>query len=450
MKKPIIILYLFLIIYSNNLVAQLSSCIKTPFNCTANLVQPQFAATEIRKEADVSYAKPNPNQNQKALDANYVNECIEQQSCLKDGTDLKYDVFYPSGHDYDACPLPVIFLFHPGNFSDCSSKSESATYGGLFAQRGFVAVCVEYRRGVEEDPSGKVSASKTLALYRASQDGRGVIRSVIARQNNLVKTPYKIDFNNIFIGEAGTNPLNIAYINSQDLMDQIAPSAKKILGPINADFYYGDTSVKYKIKGVFNESGGLLVQPSNDMVKLFEQQGTDELPALISFHGAKDGLIALELKYEYFSTEPRYRNEAFCTGQLETFSLHGNSGGTPDLAFLGSLSLFNILTKLKVPCELYVDSEMKHALSSSTGFGTGIKDVNELREYYVQRVATFFQAVINKRTDKLKTKVFLDCENFRQGCRTEDNNDNCNNKNDQNTDNMPLHQGYGIIPLSSY
>lgn len=99
---------------------------------------------------------------------------------------------------------------------------------------------------------------------------------------------------------------------------------------------------------------------------------------------------------------------------------------------------------------MYVDSEMKHALSSSTGFGTGIKDVNELREYYVQRVATFFQAVINKRTDKLKTKVFLDCENFRQGCRTEDNNDNCNNKNDQNTDSMPLHQGYGIIPLSSY
>ena len=378
---------------------------------------PQFTEEEIEIDSNVFYGKKIL-MGKKPLDVGYKNQCFDTKVCDNMAKDLKYDVYYPTTYDYTLQPLPAIFIFHPGNFSDCSSKKETHLYCMLFAQRGFVAINVEYRRGTEEDPSGRVSASKALALYRANQDGRGVIRSVIAKQQNKNPRPYVIDVGNIFLGGAGTNPLSIAFTQEQEWMDEVVPGMKNFLGPLDANYYYGDTSIKYAIKGVFNESGGLLVKPSADILEKFYQK-RKTLPALISFHGGLDRLIHPELKFEFFSVNPTFRSESFCTGGL-TYTLPASNARVPDMAYVGSVNLHKALNGFKIPSELYIDQVMKHSLKTSTGFGTDAENVPAIKEYIVQRVATFFQAIINNKGSEIKQSEFVDAENFRYACNMKD------------------------------
>lgn len=107
---------------------------------------------------------------------------------------LRYDVYYPADYTkYKTCPLPAVIFVHGGGFSNCKQLGTgSSPDAEAFAQRGFVVFNVEYRTGVRlpgpgfpTDPNGKayVTVQQQLAVYRASQDVRGAIRSIIQRQN---------------------------------------------------------------------------------------------------------------------------------------------------------------------------------------------------------------------------------------------------------------------------
>ncbi len=81
--------------------------------------------------------------------------------------------------------------------------------------------------------------------------------------------------------------------------------------------------------------------------------------------------------------------------------------------------------------EVYIDCEMSHGLDDIDGstfdsdFGTGETTKSAVNIYMAERAAIFFQAVLTGRADDLDTRRLLDCENYRYGCSTTDDNDDC-------------------------
>ena len=219
-----ILIYLSVVITCSNVLGQSTTCNNTIFSCTANMAKDQFSDDQISSQTSVSYAKIYSG----VSDVNYynssnsnLNDCGNSAfgDCSFDGSALTLDVYYPNKKFYSCYktqPLPVIFLFPGGGFSDCVDNAEGThDYCLAFAKRGFVAVNVNYRTGRLKDTANALSASLFLAMYRAYQDGRGAIRTVIS-ENDTNKN-FKIDTGYIFVGgisAGGEISLNIAYAHS--------------------------------------------------------------------------------------------------------------------------------------------------------------------------------------------------------------------------------------------
>lgn len=403
------------------------ACSKTIFNCNADMRLDQFPESSIRTITNISYAKPGSSSI--APDASYEEECWQGVACKKDGANLRFDVYYPSSqiHDYSKCKLPVIFLIHPGGFSECSSKDQPGIilYSKELAKRGFVVFNVEYRRGHKIDPNyERKSASYILSMYRGFQDLRGAIRSAIDMQANGLFTQFSFDTSYIFLGGAGTVPMNTAYYNQQ-MMDDILPELSKALGPLNTDYYYGDTTITYRIKGVMNLWGSALATTKEKFLKHFENR-TDLAP-LISFHGVLDENSRYDFEDILFSKAPYNADNTCLADNASPFILANGNDDVVDMKTYGSQCIYGFIKHYtKIPTELYLDCNMHHGLDDNSGFGIGTTDIPTVQKYIIQRVATFFQAVVTGRANRLKTDRFVNCENFRFGCNAGDNNNNCN------------------------
>lgn len=433
MRKVILILTVSLLIIKTKNVSGQAATSKTIFNCSANLVLDQFSDSEIVKLNNISYAKTGATNI--APDPSFAEDCPRELSCTKDGSELKFDIYYPSSHNYSGCALPVIFLIHPGGFSECSNKEQLGMeqYCREFAKRGFIAVNVEYRRGRIMDASrapdnrGKTSASYMLSLYRAFQDLRGAIKSMIQMQNDGMFPDFIFDENNIFVGGAGTTAMNVAYYN-QEMMDMIVPNMKNYLGSINADFYYGDSTLNYSIKGVMN-LWGVMVIPFNPAFQNYFTNPSQPLAPIIMFHGSKDNIADYYIDDMYYSDAPYNTDNTCLLDGASNYSIKNPNGNKPDLRSYGSLKIYQAFKKqLRVPCELYVDCGMRHGLETTSGFGLNTTDKSEVQKYIVQRASTFFQAVVNNKASSIKATSFFSCRNNRYGCNFKDNNDSCSSE----------------------
>lgn len=412
-------------VFVQNLKAQ---CDNTIFNCSANLSKEQFSDKQIIISLNNSYAKASA----QSYDVNYYDKnnpflmdcgAPSKYECSFDGASLTYDVYYPHKKIYTCYkthPLPVVFLFPGGGFSDCIDDSEgTADYCMAFAKRGFVAINVNYRKGRLKDPTEAMSASWLLAMYRAFQDGRGAIRTVIAR--NDTNSNYKIDPNNIFIGgvsAGGEIALNIAYTPNEIQNEQIFPGVKDVLGPIDDDIYAGKSSIHFAIKGVLNLWSAAFLTASKKPADVLRQNTFN--PPLIAFHGVGDQTLYSNTIKVPLSKKAPYNSETKCLlkDSSKNFQTYKFPSGMRTLYQTGSSGLYDIFTKQltpAVPAELYLDSDMGHGLGirSDFGFGDGAIDRNSLKVYIVQRAATFFQAVVNGKAGLLKTTKFEDCVNYR-------------------------------------
>ena len=227
---------------------------------------------------DISYLKdsdgdglPGPVANPNLTDAQYppapknleCNKNITEVDCTLDPAKLTYVVYYPKtriSSEVDVngnCKFPAIILFHGGGFAEvCGSGGGDATNINVvaqeFAQRGYVAFVVSYRTGRYVDPYNKfVTAQQTLAEYRAFQDARGAIRSIIYHQTQrnqgtrFTNEPYQIDVNKLFLGgnSAGSIiAIHSAYYNAAQIAAVFptpsgSPTVAQALGAIDIDYY---------------------------------------------------------------------------------------------------------------------------------------------------------------------------------------------------------------------
>lgn len=402
-----------------------NACLKTIFNPDADFTNRMYSESEIKARFNISYRKKG--NEPVAPDIQYKDDCGSSLTCSTTGADLRYDMYYPESHNYNGCPLPVVILFHPGGFSDCSSKGTDyyKTYCVEFARRGFVAINLEYRRGVDVDETQSdrkfSTASQLLAIYRAVQDLRGAIRSVIAREYDNSFPDIKVDVKNIFIGGAGTTVLNTAYY-TQEMFNELVPGLQASLGKLDEDYYYGSKSIPVDVKAVMNLWGGVFVPFDKSFAKYFYENKKNIAP-LISFHGALDGLIPIEEAPVYFLDSP-FNYQSYCV--KKSFQLVNNNGDDADLLYVGSKRLYEFFKdNLDISTELYVDCKMDHKISRNSGFGTGVTNVDSVQNYIVGRSATFFQSVVNKFAKNLKQSKFIDCENYRKGSSIQDSNNNC-------------------------
>jgi len=324
---------------------------------------------------------------------NGLDDCEEDLSTV-----LNIHVYYPSNHNYEACKLPAVILFHGGSYAECSDYDNAGivALGNKLAKRGFVVFNVNYRVGVIVDqrivpgspprvyPPGVVTyttAQQWLAIYRAMQDARGAIRSIIKMEREgFNDDKYQINENKIFLGgiSAGSVIAMAAeYYKDQLIIDEVFPNVKNSLGDIDLeDVYYaepGEVDYFEQIAGILNCWGSLVIPAIsgyfNDPYSFFSGQGYN-LPPIISFHGKEDETFNYQYQGVYFSTydneddyEDLFQNEDRCLdAEYIATTINDNF---PDFILIGSQTIYEMLKDNTISCELYLDCEAGHGLDDN-------------------------------------------------------------------------------------
>ncbi len=384
-------------------------------------------------------------------------------TCLLSASTITYLVYYPktrisSGAVATSCVFPAIILFHGGGFSDCNGGGDAGSALGLIAQgfaaRGYVAFVVEYRTGRYLDPTFTyLSAQQLLAEYRAFQDARGAIRSIIYHQQNQTSLfqndLYHIDLSRIFLGgnSAGSIiALHTAYYNANQIA-AVFPAVGTVtianaLGPIDADYYYGAPTIEYqsRVKGVLDMWGQMALPKSyavNGNYKDFWINNNNTiLPPIIGFHGQADGTLPIDINPITFSpVNPKLPNGKTLNSETtcllsSPFKLDVNTTGPNgiDLYGAGSKGIYDIFHSFSPQkrIELLIDCNMGHGLDKpkqdppepdyvfTSNFGTSATTAEQTTEYIIQRAAIFFQAILTGKEGLLHNDIFYDLENFRK------------------------------------
>ncbi len=414
------------------------SCV-SPLQCNVNHSLTYFADADI-DSLTYSYADP-LTINTKFHDVHYNQDpdCNPvANNCRQDTTQLRYEVYYPDPKKFpysNNCKLPTILLIHGGGFRDCGGNyygSQLQLLCRSFAKRGFIAITMDYRLGVLLTPppnQNSYSVQQMLGIWRAGQDARGCLRSIIKREI-AAQEPYRIDTGKIYIGgnSAGSvTAMNVAFYNKSSLLDAVyfGVSNSDVLGSINQNYYYADTTVKYTIKGVLDLWGGVLIPKANlTNPGSFFFVADNPMPPIIAFCGGQDQTFVYtheDLTFPPLTFQSgKYNSTTFCLNTSSAFTINRANPG-PSGYILGSQDIYDMFKVAAKPTEFYLDCDMGHGLESG-GADFGITSPTEasLEDYFAARAATFFQAVDNSIYSSLTTTKFVDCENKRIKCSTAD------------------------------
>lgn len=128
---------------------------------------------------------------------------------------LKLDLFMPAGDTMKK--RPVVVFIHGGGFQNGNRKIPLGQRFCLgFAQKGYVAVSISYRLGIDDSKTDKAYAE---AMYRAQQDGRTAIRFL---KSNAEK--WNIDTEQIFVtgtSAGAMTSLALAYMDSHEVPEMV-------------------------------------------------------------------------------------------------------------------------------------------------------------------------------------------------------------------------------------
>lgn len=199
---------------------------------------------------------------------------------------LLLDIYMPTAQMDTIKKRPVLLFIHGGGFQNNSKTGGFSNMLCLsFAKRGYVAVSIDYRLGIENDKS---NADYAAALYRAQQDGKAAIR-YLRKYANL----YNIDTAQIFItgSSAGSKTcLAIAYMDEDEVPSSIDQAKWGSLEGAS-----GNEGYSSKVSGVINNWGAII---DYNWIKqgdapLFNVAGTEDktvpYDSSYAYHGFKYG-----------------------------------------------------------------------------------------------------------------------------------------------------------------
>lgn len=423
--------------------------------CDNDLLNGPFPFSNFSTAGPINYSIPGGITSSHYHDVDYNNAlCNPVMSCSQQINDLIYKVYYPSGYtksQFIACPLPCIIVVHGSDFLDCKKYTLIQGWCEDFAKLGFVAFNIEYRRGTLNDPSGRISAQAALAVYRACQDVRGAISSIIYRQTQegiSVDDNYRIDTSRLFLAGKSAGGLAVlcaAYYN-QNMMDELLPAVspgvdlETVCGSLDAHWYdNGDNNTmnyyRQHIKGILVQSAGMYVPYSfhTHLRDFFEVM--PYIP-VIFFHGQNDATFNVDSANLNFSlnTNTTYNSTSFCTDATNGSVFKVNSDNSPNIKEYGSKGIYSVLLQNSsytlIPSEFYKDCQMGHTLDANgttpylTDFGTGVTSHDDIIQYITSRGAIFFGDIIAGVAGSLNKTKFVECKNNRIKCNTADNFDN--------------------------
>ncbi len=424
-----------------SVIQAVDPCEKTPYNINKDLRDPLFSSANIitTDNSPTYYGKTGTNyKDAEYYDSTnlYLSDCGVNIPCESDPNHaLYYFVSYPStsAHDYNTCKLPVIFIFHPGGFSDCNySGPHIKLLSKELARRGFIVVVAEYRRGILLDINQAIpnvfytGAPQVSAFYRAAQDYDGCIRSFYTRQNANADE-FKADLDNIFVSgfSAGAQTALLTAYYTQGMIDDISQNIKTALGNRKIDYYTGDMNIEYrsKIRGVLSGWGTAFLPRENvsDPTVFFARNTNN--PPLISFHGYNDPINPIRTEPVYFSpatigmnADPYHTITNCLLPGVSSFSVIPRPNtGTPLVDEYRGGPIYweeNIFNKIGLPpMESYIDCDMFHGLDDDgpnfdSEFGTHATDQDHVFGYIAQRTACFCQLILAGLANNTSKRVF--------------------------------------------
>jgi len=229
----------------------------------------------------------------------------------------------------------------------------------------------------------------------------------------------------------GLIAMNLAYYTDPAKIAQVFPTtgtytAAEILGPMDADFYYGYQSTPFQpgIRGVLDMWGGLPLPKSyfglSDQSGFF--LGNAYNPPLIAFAGRNDDVFPLPVNApkQQVTFSPVYFSENRCLPNNPPFFPYRVNANPEnfDLVMGSTLNMYTILKTLNVPAEIHIDCQMGHGLDGIVSdFGTGNPNNIYVQTYMVQRACIFFQDCMNGLINT-GTSRFNECENTRGACNS--------------------------------
>lgn len=431
----------------------------TGYYCSLDLTKAIFQDNQIDSLTNISYAKSPQNSSYRdvALAGDDPSSCTISDSCSQSSYRLIGNAYFPkdtSYKHYNDCALPVIVVFHPGGYSDCSSMDSAKGLKFMcveLAKRNFVVFDMEYRQGRLLYPSivfDSIARTKTVyqqtAVYRALQDVKGALRSIMkAYDDSVFAGKFRIDTSKLFVGResAGAGAvLFLTYCQKQDMADEVSPGIHQRLGSINAPFYYADTSYPLPtVKGVWSGWGGFAMPgTANTQTKVTNFFARNNYTApFIAFQGLLDPIVPFDKRNEQFppgvdkhDARGNYDTTSFCLDSLLTLYPASNH---QDLLMIGALTLQQLVQNKGKAAEVNLDSTMHHGLDDDcptcnfkSDFGTGLTTQRGVQLYMVQRIASMFQSIITHHTIPAPS-LFKECENYRHSCNTLPDNHNCPN-----------------------
>lgn len=285
---------------------------------------------------------------------------------------LKLDLYAPEGAPDTL--RPCVVLLHGGSFmTGTKTDTLMTTFSSELALRGYIAVSIEYRLGVNLLNITKIAGSFNQALYRATQDSKAAIRFLRANA-----AQYRIDTSKIFCGgySAGAvTSIHHAYMNQAEAAAKIDTAG---LGLLESG---EDLDKPSSFKAVVNYCGAI-----GDTNWL----DSNDIP-IISFHGTADTIVPYTA---------------------------GNAFKLPVFPYLfGSGTINRIHLQLGIEDSLYTAPGEQHALSLATIVMSLLK-VSEFLYNHVNPSNTSIRnretIVFNKRSLMIPSKTSLFSLNGRQ------------------------------------
>lgn len=201
---------------------------------------------------------------------------------------LKLDVFSPSRDTIKK--RPVVVFIHGGGFQNGSRKLALGQRFCLgFARKGYVAVSISYRLGIEAGNSGKGYAE---AMYRAQQDGRTAVRYLKANASR-----WGIDTGQVFITGTSAGAMTSLAVAYMDADEVPAVVDTKRWGPLEGRETFREQSSK--VHGVMNLWGAMIDYRwiNQGDVPLYNTSGTADksvpFDSSYDYHGFKYGAYVL-------------------------------------------------------------------------------------------------------------------------------------------------------------